>query len=75
MNGISFIIHFDFFFFKHLRKQDGDIQLSALFRFSRCSRLFLKDSISDFWDEVDALNPRVVFQFDRSTEGAGWTGQ
>jgi len=74
MNGISFTIHFDYFF-KHLRKQDGDIQHGALFRFSRCSRLFLKDSTSDFWNEVDAPNPKAVFQFDISTEGAAWTGQ
>lgn len=75
MNGISFIIRFDLFFFKHLRKQDGDIQLGALFSFSRCSRLFLKDSTFDFCNEVDGPNPRVLFQFDISTEGAAWTGQ
>lgn len=42
---------------------------------SRCSRLFLKDKISNFWNELDALKARHVFQFEIRTGGAAWTSQ
>lgn len=69
------IIHSIFIFFKHLRKQDRDIQLSALVRFSRCSRSFLKKL--GFLEGGGCSQPKsyLSFQFDISTGGTAWAGQ
>lgn len=70
-----FLIIHSFFFFKHLRKQGRDIQLSALFRFSGCSRSFLKKLRFLAGGRGSQPKSYLSFQFDISTRGTAWAGQ